>query len=47
VFLLLSFRILVWVKSRQLSRMMIPTGRRVLAVAEKQGAMPEVVRKRR
>jgi len=47
VFLLLSFRILVWVKNRQLSRMMIPTGRRVLAVAEKQGAMPEVVRKRR
>jgi len=47
VFLLLSFRILVWVKNRQFSRMMIPTGQRILAVAEKQGVMPVVVRKRR
>ncbi|MDD4906407.1 MAG: sulfoxide reductase heme-binding subunit YedZ [Methylobacter tundripaludum] len=47
VFLLLSFRILVWVKNRQFSRMMIPTGQRILAVAEKQGVMPEVIRKRR
>jgi len=47
VFLLLSFRILVWVKNRQFSRMMIPTGQRILAVAEKQGVMPVVIRKRR
>jgi sulfoxide reductase heme-binding subunit YedZ len=47
VFLLLSFRILVWVKNRQFSRMMVPTGQRILAVAEKQGVMPEVIRKRR
>jgi len=46
VFLLLSFRILVWVKNRQFSRMMIPTGQRILAVAEKQGVMPVVIRKR-
>lgn len=47
VFLLLSFRILVWVKNRQFSRMMIPTGQRILAVVEKQGVMPVVIRKRR
>ncbi|MGZ4955937.1 MAG: sulfite oxidase heme-binding subunit YedZ [Methylobacter sp.] len=47
VFLLLSFRILVWVKNRQFSRMMIPTGQRILVVAEKQCVMPVVIRKRR
>lgn len=47
VFLLLVFRILVWVKNRQLHKMMIPTGRRVLVLAEKQGEMPEALRKRR
>ncbi|TAN70688.1 MAG: sulfoxide reductase heme-binding subunit YedZ [Methylobacter sp.] len=47
VFLLLGFRILVWVKNRQLHKMMIPTGRRVLVLAEKQGEIPEALRKRR
>lgn len=47
VFLLLGFRVLVWVKNRQLNKMMIPTGRRVLVLAEKQGEMPETIRKRR
>ena len=47
VFLLLSFRVLAWVKNRQLHKMMIPTGRRVPALAKKQGAMPGSMRKRR
>lgn len=46
VFLLLGFRVLVWAKNRQLNKMMIPTGRRVLALAEKQGEIPETIRKR-
>lgn len=46
VFLLLVFRVLVWAKNRQLNKMMIPTGRRVLALAEKQGEIPETIRKR-
>ncbi len=47
VFLLLGFRVLVWVKNRQLNKMIIPTGRRVLVLAEKQGEVQETVRKRR
>lgn len=47
VFLLLGFRVLVWVKNRQLNKMMVPTGRRVLVLAEKQGEVQETVRKRR
>lgn len=47
VFLLLGFRVLVWVKNRQLTKMMIPTGQRVLVLAEKQGVIPEANRKRR
>ena len=34
--LLLGFRVLVWVKNRQVTRLMIPTGQRQSAVAEKQ-----------
>jgi sulfoxide reductase heme-binding subunit YedZ len=47
VFLLLIFRVLAWVKNRQLMKMMIPTGRRALALREEQDLMPETVRKRR
>jgi len=47
VFLLLSFRVLAWVKKRQLMKMMIPSGRRPLALAEEKSMMPETVRKRR
>ncbi|MEE7626863.1 ferric reductase-like transmembrane domain-containing protein [Methylobacter sp. Wu8] len=47
VFLLLGFRVLVWVKNRQLTKMMIPTGQRVLALAEKQGVIQEAPRKQR
>lgn len=46
VFLLLSFRVLVWLKNRQLNKMMIPTGRRRLTLPEEQGEMPETIRKR-
>lgn len=47
VFLLLGFRILVWVKNRQLTKMMIPTGQRVLVLTEKQGVIQEAPRKQR
>ncbi len=47
VFLLLSFRVLAWVKNRQLMKMMIPSGRRSLALAEEKSMMPETARKRR
>ncbi|MDO9269041.1 MAG: protein-methionine-sulfoxide reductase heme-binding subunit MsrQ [Methylobacter sp.] len=47
VFLLLSFRVLVWVKNRQLSKMMIPRGQRVLSLVDEQDVMPEAIRKRR
>lgn len=47
VFLLLGFRVLVWVKNRQLTKMMIPTGQRVLVLAEKQGVIQEAPRKQR
>lgn len=46
VFLLLGFRILVWVKNRQLNKMMLPTGRRVLALAEEQVELPKAIHKR-
>ena len=46
VFLLLSFRVLVWVKNQQLNKMMIPTGRRVLALAEEQGEISETIHER-
>lgn len=46
VLLLLSFRVLVWLKNRQLNKMMIPTGRRRLTLPEEQGEMPETIRKR-
>jgi methionine sulfoxide reductase heme-binding subunit len=45
VFLLLGFRVLVWVKNRQINKMMIPTGKRVLSLMEEE-AMPETIRKR-
>lgn len=44
VFLLLGFRVLAWVKNRQLSKMMIPTGRPVLALAEEQDDLSETIR---
>ncbi len=47
VFLLLGFRVLVWVKNRQVNKMMIPTGRRTLALAEEQSEVPETIHKRR
>ncbi|MDD2661541.1 MAG: sulfoxide reductase heme-binding subunit YedZ [Methylococcales bacterium] len=47
VFLLLGFRVLVWVKNRQLTKMMIPTGQRVLVLTEKQGVIQEAPRKQR
>jgi len=47
VFLLLSFRVLAWVKNRQLMKMMIPTSRRALALAEEKSMMLETARKRR
>lgn len=34
IFLLLGFRVAVWFKNRRLNKMMIPTGKRVLDVAE-------------
>ncbi|WP_333874503.1 sulfite oxidase heme-binding subunit YedZ [Methylobacter sp.] len=46
VFLLLGFRALVWVKNRQLNRLMIPAGKRMLALME-EDVMPETIRKRR
>ncbi|MGZ4954505.1 MAG: sulfite oxidase heme-binding subunit YedZ [Methylobacter sp.] len=46
IFLLLGFRVLVWVKNRQLNRMMIPAGKRMLALME-EDVMPETIRKRR
>lgn len=46
VLLLLIFRVLVWLKNRQLNKMMIPTGRRRLTLPEEQGEMPETIRKR-
>jgi sulfoxide reductase heme-binding subunit YedZ len=42
--LLLGFRVLVWVKNRQLTRLMIPTGQRVLVVPVKQFVMAETIR---
>jgi len=45
VFLLLGFRVLAWVKNRQLNRMMIPTGKRVLALMEDDVGQ-ETIRKR-
>ena len=44
IFLLLGFRVLVWVKNRQLTRLMIPTGKRVLEVPVKQFVMAETIR---
>lgn len=46
VFLLFGFRILVWVKNRQLNKMMLPTGRRVLALAEEQVELAKAIHKR-
>ena len=46
VFLLMGFRILVWVKNRQLNKMMIQAGRRVLALAKEQVEIPETIHKR-
>ena len=43
IFLLLGFRVLVWLKNRQLTRLMIPTGKRELVLAEQQ-VMSEIVR---
>ncbi|MGZ4969893.1 MAG: sulfite oxidase heme-binding subunit YedZ [Methylobacter sp.] len=45
VFLLLGFRVLAWVKNRLLNRMMIPTGKRVLALMEDDVGQ-ETIRKR-
>jgi sulfoxide reductase heme-binding subunit YedZ len=42
--ILLGFRVLVWVKNRQLSRLMIPTGKRVLEEQEKQFVMAETIK---
>lgn len=47
VFLLLGFRVLVWVKNSQLNKLMIPAGRRVLVLDEKQGVIQDAIRKRR
>jgi len=44
IFLLLGFRVLVWVKNRQITRLMIPTGQRVLVVPVKQFVMAETIR---
>lgn len=41
--LLLGFRVLVWIKNRQLTRLMIPTGQRVLVVPVKQVEMSETI----
>jgi sulfoxide reductase heme-binding subunit YedZ len=46
VILLLGFRIAVWLKNRQFSKMMIPTSRKVLVIQTKQAVIPEVVRER-
>ena len=46
VFLLLFFRVSVWVKNRQLSKLMIPTGQKVLPLTEESEAITETVRKR-
>lgn len=43
VFLLLSFRVLVWVKNRQLNKMMIPPGRQVPTLAQEQSEIPETI----
>ncbi len=45
VFLLLGFRVSVWVKNRQLNKMMIPTGRPSLALTKEQGEIPETIHK--
>lgn len=45
VFLLLSFRILAWAKNRRISKMMIPTGRQALTLAEEAEEMPETIHK--
>ena len=41
--LLLGFRVLVWIKNRQLIRLMVPTGQRVLVVPVKQVEMSETI----
>jgi sulfoxide reductase heme-binding subunit YedZ len=41
--LLLGFRVLVWVKNRQLTRLMIPTGQRVFVVPVRQVEMSETI----
>jgi sulfoxide reductase heme-binding subunit YedZ len=46
VFLLLFFRVSVWVKNRQLNKLMIPTGQKVLPLTEESEAITETVRKR-
>jgi len=46
VFLLLFFRVSVWVKNRQLNKLMIPTGQKVLPLTEESEAIAETVRKR-
>jgi len=43
IFLLLGFRVLVWVKNRQLTKLMIPTGKMVLVLSKKQ-VMSEIIR---
>lgn len=41
--LLLGFRVLVWFKNRQLTRLMIPTGQRVFVVPVRQVEMSETI----
>ena len=42
-FLLLGFRILVWVKNRQLNKMKILNDQRTMTLAEEQGEIPETI----
>jgi sulfoxide reductase heme-binding subunit YedZ len=44
-FLLLGFRILVWVKNRQLNNMKILSDQRAMALTEEQGEIPETIHK--
>jgi sulfoxide reductase heme-binding subunit YedZ len=46
VILLLGFRIAVWLKNRQFSKMMIPTSRKLLVIQTKQAVIPKAVRER-
>jgi sulfoxide reductase heme-binding subunit YedZ len=47
MFLLLGFRVLVWLKNRRMARMMIPKGRKALVLSEEQGGprIKETIRK--